>query len=335
LRLGDLARGIGAELRGDPEVLVEGVATLEAAGPRQVAFVTSRRYRRLLGQTGAGAVILTPADAGACPVACLVTADPYLAYARAATLLNPPSPAPRGVHPSAWVSPAAQLEASAWVGPQAVVEAGAEIGPGVFIGPGSVIGEGARVGADSRLVASVTLCHGVRIGARVLIHPGAVLGADGFGLARNGGTWVKIPQLGSVIVGDDVEIGANTTIDRGALEDTVIEDGVKLDNQIQIAHNCRIGAHTAIAGSSGIAGSARIGRRCMIGGGVGVVGHVSICDDVQVAGGSVVYQSVTEPGAYASGTPLQPRLEWLRTIVRWRQLDEIARRLKDLGAGGR
>jgi UDP-3-O-[3-hydroxymyristoyl] glucosamine N-acyltransferase len=328
--LGELATAIGADLRGDPEAVVDRVATLQGAGPESVSFLANRRYRRFLEGTRAGAVILQPEDALACPTAALVMGNPYLGYARAARRLNPPLSFAGGVHPSASVSERAWLAASAWVGPKAVVEAEVKLEEGVFIGPGCVVGEGAHLGPGTRLVANVTVCAGVRLGARVLVHPGAVLGADGFGLANDRGVWVKIPQLGSLVVGDDVEVGANTTIDRGALEDTLIEEGVKLDNQIQIGHNCVIGAHTAIAGSTGIAGSTRIGRRCMIGGGVGINGHIAICDDVQVSGRSVVYQPITEPGMYASGTPLAKQALWLRNAPRFHQLDEMMKRIRRL-----
>jgi UDP-3-O-[3-hydroxymyristoyl] glucosamine N-acyltransferase len=334
LRLGELAAAIGAELRGDPERVVERIATLQGADSGAVSFLANRRYRRLLSATRAAAVILSDKDAAACPTATLVMANPYLGYARAASLLNPPRPMPRGIHATAWVSEGARVHETAFVGPHAVIESGAEVGPDAVVGPGCVVGEGASLGAGTRLVANVTICHGVRLGQRVLVHPGAVIGADGFGLANDGGVWVKIPQLGTVVVGDDAEIGANTTIDRGALEDTVIENGVKLDNQIQVGHNCRIGAHTAIAGSTGIAGSAHIGQRCMIGGGVGISGHVDICDGVVLSGRSVVYQSIKEPGMYASGMPLQPQELWLRNLPRYRQLDELAKRVKRLEQGG-
>ena len=333
LRLGELAVAIGAQLRGDPERTVERIATLQAADAIAVSFLANRRYRRFLTTTRAAAVILSDSDAEACPTAALVMANPYLGYARAACLLTPPPVAAQGVHATAWVGAGARIHETAWVGPHAVIEAGAVVGPHAVVGPGCVVGEGAVLGAGTRLVANVTICRGVRLGERVLVHPGAVIGADGFGLANDAGRWVKIPQLGSVVVGDDVEIGANTTIDRGALEDTVIEDGVKLDNQIQVAHNCHIGAHTAIAGCTGIAGSAHIGQRCMIGGGVGISGHVEICDDVVLSGRSVVHQSIKEPGMYASGMPLQPQDLWHRNYPRYRQLDELARRVKRLEQG--
>ena len=334
LRLGELAVAIGAQLRGDPERTVERIATLQAADAIAVSFLANRRYRRFLTTTRAAAVILSDSDVEACPTAALVMANPYLGYARAASILTPPPLPAQGVHATAWVGDGARIHATAWVGPHAVIEAGAEVGPNAAIGPGCVVGEGATLGAGTRLVANVTICRGVRLGERVLVHPGAVIGADGFGLANDAGVWVKIPQLGSVVVGDDVEIGANTTIDRGALEDTVIEDGVKLDNQIQIGHNCHIGAHTAIAGCTGIAGSTHIGQRCMIGGGVGISGHVEICDDVVLSGRSVVHQSIKEPGMYASGMPLQPQELWLRNLPRYRQLDELAKRVKRLEQGG-
>ncbi len=233
-----------------------------------------------------------------------------------------------GVHPTAWVSPEACIAADAWIGPHCTVEAGAVIETGVVVGPNCVIGEQAVIGAGSRLVAQVTVCHRVQLGRRVLAHPGAVIGSDGFGLALDhDGRWLKVPQLGGVQIGDDVEIGANTTIDRGALEDTVIEDGVKLDNQIQVAHNVRIGAHSALAGCVGIAGSAQIGRHCMLGGGVGVAGHLEIADRVQVTGMSLVAQSITEPGAYSSGLTVEPNRLWNKISARLRRLDELFRRL--------
>ncbi|MDY6994453.1 MAG: UDP-3-O-(3-hydroxymyristoyl)glucosamine N-acyltransferase, partial [Pseudomonadota bacterium] len=216
------------------------------------------------------------------------------------------------------------------VGPQAVIEAGAQLGADVIVGPGCVISAGVIIDEQCHLIANVTVCSGTRMGKRVLIHPGAVIGSDGFGLANDEGKWVKIPQLGGVVIADDVEIGANTTIDKGALEDTFIDQGVKLDNQIQIGHNVQIGAYTAIAGCVGIAGSTRIGRYCMIAGGVGIVGHIELVDNVHVTGGSIVLQSITEPGTYSSGTPLEPNRRWRRTYHRLKKLDEMARHLQHL-----
>ncbi len=330
LSLGELARRVGAELRGDAQCRIERVATLQNAVPGDVSFLSNRRYRKYLADTRASAVILGPEDASACRTATLVMANPYVGYARAATLLNPAPAFAGGIHPSACVSERARVDATAWVGPHAVVAAGAQLAARVFVGPGCVLEEGVSLAEDCRLVANVTLCRHVRIGRRVLMHPGVVIGADGFGLANDEGVWVKIPQLGTVVIGDDVEIGANTTVDRGALDDTVIEEGVKLDNQIQVGHNVRIGAHTAVAGCVGIAGSTTIGRRCTIGGGVGIAGHIQIADDVHVGGRAVVYSSVPEPGVYASGMPLQDQSDWRRNYPRFRQLNEMMRRIKAL-----
>jgi UDP-3-O-[3-hydroxymyristoyl] glucosamine N-acyltransferase len=266
-------------------------------------------------------------------VATLVSANPPLALARVAALFTPAVARPGGIHLSAWVSERAELAPDAWVGPHSVVSAGAHIASGAYIGPGCVLEEDVYLGAGSHLVARVTLCRGVRLGQRVLVHPGAVIGSDGFGLANDAGRWVKIPQLGSVVIGDEVEIGANTTIDRGALDDTVLEEGVKLDNQVQVGHNVRIGAHTAVAGCVGIAGSARIGRYCAIGGGAGIGGHIDIVDHVQITAMSMVAKSITEPGVYSSGLPVEPNRVWNKISARLRRIDELARRLTALEKG--
>jgi len=330
--LGEIAAAARARLQGcDAATVVAGVAPLHSAGPGQISFLTHPRYRSYLATTRATAVILSPEDARDCPAPAVVAANPQVAYARAATLFEPAVESRRGVHPTAWVSPTATIAADSWIGPHCAVEAGAVIETGVIVGPGCVIGEQAMIGAGSRLVARVTVCHRVRLGCRVLVHPGAVIGSDGFGLALDtGGRWLKVSQLGSVVIGDDVEIGANTTIDRGALEDTVIEDGVKLDNQIQVAHNVRIGAHSALAGCVGIAGSARIGRHCMVGGGVGIAGHLEIADQVQITGMSLVAQSITQPGIYSSGLSVTPNRLWNKISARLRRLDELFRRLAAL-----
>ncbi len=330
LTLGEIAERTGSELIGDPEQQVAGVCTLQNGRPDCIAFLANPRYRKYLADTHAGAVFVTRELAEQCPVAALVNDNPYLAYARAAALLAPPRALEPGVHPSAVVAEDAVVDPSAQIATQAVVESGADIGPGVLVGPGCVVGRDVRIGADTRLVANVTLCEGVRLGMRCLLHPGVVVGSDGFGIARDGARWVKVPQLGGVRIGDDVEIGANTTIDRGAVEDTVIESGVKLDNQIQIAHNVQIGENTAIAGCAGISGSARIGRNCMIAGGVGVVGHLEIADGVVVTGMSMVTRSIPEPGVYSSGLPAQPNEQWNRITARLRRLDDMARRLREL-----
>ncbi|MEW6352935.1 MAG: UDP-3-O-(3-hydroxymyristoyl)glucosamine N-acyltransferase [Pseudomonadota bacterium] len=330
LSLGELARQVGGAVHGDADCLISGVATLQNAQPGELSFLANARYRKYLGATRATAVILSAAERDACPVIPWVVDNPALAYARAAALLHPLPHAEPGVHASAHVDAAAIIHDTASIGPHCVIEAGARIDAGVTVGPGCVIGRDSVIGANSRLVAHVTICHGTRIGRRALIHPGAVIGSDGFGLAPHQGAWLKIPQLGRAVIGDDVEIGANTTIDRGALEDTVIEDGVKLDNQIQVAHNVRIGAHTAIAGCVGIAGSAKIGKRCQIGGGVGIAGHLEIADDVQITGMTLVSKSITESGVYSSGAPAQPNAVWNKNFARFRHLDDMARRLQEL-----
>lgn len=333
MTLTTLAAQIGAQLEGltrTEDILLVGVATLKQAQKNQVSFYTHRRYREQLATTMAAAVILTDKDKSECKVPMLVMANPYLGYARAATLLNPPPVKQPSIHPTAVIHPTAKLDSTVVIGPQVVIDAEVSLAAQVDIGPGCVIAAGVVMGENSRLVANVTLCSGTRIGQRVTIHPGAVIGADGFGLANDAGVWFKIPQLGGVIIEDDVEIGANTTIDKGALENTVIARGAKLDNQIQVGHNVYIGEHTAIAGCVGIAGSTHIGRHCLIAGGVGIVGHIHIVDNVHITGGSIVLQSILEPGVYSSGTPLEASRGWRRNYHRFKQLDEMARRLQAL-----
>ena len=328
LTLGELAARAGAELHGDASCVIDSVAPLDRAQFGAIAFLVNPRFRRYLAGTAASAVILRREDLAECAVPALVSENPHVTYARVATLLYPAPVMPRGVHPSAVIEADCQVDASAWIGPNSVVERGAVIEAAVFIGPGCVIGAAVHIGAGSRLEGNVTVSHGVRIGKRALIFSGAVIGGEGFGLAQDAGAWIRVPQLGTVLIGDDVEIGANTTIDRGALDDTIIEDGVKLDNQIQVAHNVRIGAHTAIAGCVGIAGSAIIGKRCTVGGGVGIAGHLEIADDVHLTGMTFVTKSITEPGLYSSGMPAETNRQWHRSIARYRQLDDMARRIK-------
>jgi len=319
--LGDLSVQFGLGLRGEPSLRVSRVATLSHADSGSLSFLANPRYRKQLESTRATAVLVTPEDAAGCPVAALIDPNPYLAYARIADLMHPRAPPTPGTHSSAVVSPSARIAATASVGPLAVIEDDVEIGERVFVGPGCIVQRGARVGADSRLVARVDVCAGVRIGQRCILHSGAVVGADGFGFAADAGTWVKVPQVGSVQIGDDVEIGANTTIDRGAIDDTVVEHGVKLDNQIQVGHNVTIGAHTAIAGCVGISGSTTIGQRCMIGGGVGIAGHLTIADDVVVTGCSLVSASIKHAGSYSSGMPTVETRRWRRMVGHLRRLD--------------
>lgn len=329
-RVADLALRFGLELRGDGIARIRGVATLAAAQPDQLAFLANPRYASMLADTHAGVVVLRSEHAENSPVPALIASDPYLAYAKIAVLFEQLPAAKPGIHPTAVVEPGARIAANASVGPLCSVASDAVIEDGATLGPHCVIGAGCVVGAQSRLVARVTLVARVRLGRRVLIHPGAVLGADGFGIANERGQWVKVPQLGGVRVGDDCEIGANTTIDRGALEDTVLEEDVRLDNQIQIAHNVVIGAHTAMAGCSAVAGSARIGRHCLIGGGAGVLGHLSIADRVTITAMSLVTRSIEASGEYSSGAPLEENRRWRRNAARMRHLDEFARRLAAL-----
>jgi len=339
LRLAELAVRFGCELRGDPDATVDRVASLHEAREGSLAFLANPRYRRYLAGTRATAVVLEAASAGDCPVAALVTRNPYATYARIAALLHPPPLVQPGRHPSAVVEAGARVDETAWIGAQAFVAGGAIVGPRVFVGPGSVVLAGASVGADSRLVARVTLCEGVRLGVRCVVHPGAVIGADGFGHAPEDGAWVRVPQVGSVVVGDDVDVGANSTIDRGAIGDTLVGNGVKIDNQVQVGHNVRIGEHTVIAGCAGISGSAVIGRRCMIGGMVGIVGHLEICDDVALTGRTMVSSSIRRPGVYSSALHADEARRFRRNAARFQKLDELARRLRRLeeasGAGQR
>ena len=334
--LGAIAAHIGARLEGDADIPIEGVGTLQAAGAAQLGFLGNPRYRRQLSGCRAAAVILR--NGVACPAdytgARLWVADPYLAFARASGLLHPAPAVLSGVHPSATIEAGATVDPSAEVGPHAVIGAGATVAAGARIGSGCHIGRGVAVGEGSRLHPHVVVYDGCVIGRYCTVHGGAVIGADGFGLAWSGERWENIPQVGRVLIGDHVDIGANTTIDRGALGDTVIEDGVKLDNQIQIGHNCVIGAHTAVAGCAGIAGSTRIGPRCRIGGAAMISGHLEIAADCEIAGGTAITRSIAEPGVYASVFPFMPFAQWRRNAAQLRHLDAIARRLRALEQGG-
>jgi UDP-3-O-[3-hydroxymyristoyl] glucosamine N-acyltransferase len=325
--LGEIASRFGLDLRGDATTPILGVATLAGAGAQQLSFLANPRYRAQLAESHAGAVVLRAADAEAFGGAVLIADDPYLAFARIAALFERTPAATPGVHASAIVGEGARIAASAAIGPLCVIDADTEIGEGAVLGPHCIVGRGCTIGAQSRLVARVTLVQDVRLGKRVLVHPGAVIGADGFGLAFAKDHWEKVPQLGGVVVGDDCEIGANTTIDRGALGDTVLEEDVRLDNQIQIAHNVFVGAHTAMAGCAAVAGSAKIGRYCLIGGAAGILGHLEIADRVTVTAMSLVTHSLKAPGEYSSGTPIQENRRWRRNAARFRHLDEFVRRM--------
>lgn len=328
--LGQLAERLGATLRGAESRVITGLATLQEARPEQLSFLANAQYRKYLAQTQAGAVLLTASDAEGYAGDALVVANPYLAYAQLSHLFDRKPKAAAGIHPTAQVAADAWVDPSASIGAYAVVESGAQVAAGVSVGAHCVIGARSVIGEGGWLAPRVTLYHDVRIGKRVVIQSGAVIGGEGFGFANEKGVWQKIAQIGGVSIGDDVEIGANTTIDRGALSDTLIGNGVKLDNQIMIAHNVQIGDNTAMAGCCGISGSTKIGKNCMIAGGVGMVGHIEVCDNVFVTGMTMVTRSITEPGAYSSGTAMQPAGEWKKSAARIRQLDEMAKRLREL-----
>jgi len=330
LTLADLARHADAKLIGDGQYVIHGVGTLQGAAPGSISFLSNSRYRKYLQITQASAVILQEQDLEYCPVNALVVDNPYLAYARIAALFAPRQEVSAGIHHSAIISPSARVDETASIGPLAVIGDDCVVGPRATIGPGCVLEQGVSVGNDTRLVANVTICWGCRIGARGLIHAGVVIGTDGFGLARERDVYIKVPQLGIVDIGDDVEVGANTTIDRGTIENTIIENGVKLDNQIQIGHNVMIGSNTVIVACSAIAGSTVIGKNCTLAGGVGLVGHIELADGVTITGMSMVTKSLNKPGVYSSGTPLSSSEQWHKNAVRFRQLDDMARRLKQL-----
>ena len=330
LSLGEIAVRFGCELHGDPDRVVSGVGTLQGAGPDDITFFANSHYRAALASTGAAAVLLAAADADAAGTAALITDNPYATYARVASLLHPfPSWNP-GTHPTAVIAPDARIAESAWVGPQAVIEAGAQLDDGVFVGPGCVVGAGVAVGSGTRLIANVTVLHKVQLGARCILHPGVVIGADGFGMATERGEWVRVPQLGSVVIGNDVEIGANSAVDRGTIDNTVIGDGVKLDNHVQIGHNVRVGEHTVMAARAGVAGSTRVGRRCMIAADSGFVGHLEIADDVVVMARCMITHSIMEPGTYGGGLPGDELRRWQKNAARFRNLDTLMRRLSRL-----
>jgi len=328
--LAELAERFGGEVEGRGDTLVRRVASLRNARPGDLSFLTHGKYRDELAKTRASAVILGVAERDATDLPRIVCPDPYLVFAKVARLFHADAPVVAGVHPSALVAPGAVVAPNAAIGPNCVVGEGARIGPAAELGAGCMIGARVLIGAASRLHAGVTIYPGCEIGERTILHSGVVIGADGFGFALDGGKWLKIPQTGGVRIGADVEIGANTTVDRGALDDTVIGDGVKLDNQIQIGHNVTIGEHTAIAGCVGIAGSTRIGRHCMIGGAAMISGHLTIGDRVMIAGGTVVTKSIDVAGTYVAVIPATPSREWRRTVAMLRNLERMAERLRAL-----
>ncbi|HEY8887716.1 MAG TPA: UDP-3-O-(3-hydroxymyristoyl)glucosamine N-acyltransferase [Gallionella sp.] len=329
-RLTEIAARLGGRVLGRAETCVSQVATLETAQPAQISFLTNSKYRAQLASTKAGAVILGEADADATGLPRIISDNPYAYFAKVSALLNPLPEARPGIHPAAIIGAGAKIDATASIAATAVIADGATIGAFSVIGEGCYIGENAVVGNHARLYPRVVVYHGCLIGDNLIAHSGAVIGSDGFGIAMDEGRWIKIPQIGRVVIGNDVEIGANTTIDRGAMDDTVIEDGVKLDNQIQVAHNVRIGAHTAIAGCVGIAGSTTIGRYCRIGGSAGILGHLQIADHVEIAAFTLIGKSIREAGSYAAIFPFSKVDDWRKNTVHLRHLDELVQRVKTL-----
>lgn len=321
---------MGAELRGDADCEISHVDQLQSAAVGAISFLANSRYLKYLSHTRASAVIISPELVEKATISALVSDNPYLCYARIADILHPQPTVNGGIHPSAVIAEECSIAEDAWIGPCSVIETGSVIAPGVYIGPGCVVGKDCTIGQASRLIANVTLCTGSKLGERVIVHPGAVIGSDGFGMAKERDKWIKVPQLGGVIIGNDVEVGANTTIDCGTINDTIIADGVKLDNQIQIAHNVQIGENTAIAGCAGIAGSTKVGRNCTIGGGVGLAGHLEIGDNVHFSGQSLVTRSFKEPGYYSGNLPAVSNGEWRKTVARIRRMDDMMQRLKAL-----
>jgi len=330
ISLGELATRFGCELIGNPDSVVSGVASLLNADSESLAFLASKAYKEQLSSTKAAAVVLRPAEAADSPVAALLHDDPYACYARMAAVICPPPAYAPGVHASAVVDDSARVAASAHLAPHVVVGERSTIGENVYLGPGTVVGPDCEVGDDCRLIANVTLARAVTIGKRGIFHPGVVLGADGFGNAMTAEGWIKLPQVGGVRIGDDVEIGANSTVDCGAIDDTIIENGVRIDNLCQIGHNVHVGEHTAMAGMSGIAGSTTIGKRCMFAGMCGAVGHVTICDDVIVGAKSFVSKDVTEPGTYLASFPAEPAKGWMKQVGRFRRLGALQDRVRKL-----
>lgn len=328
--LAELAHHVNGRVVGDDACVIESVSTLDSGREGAISFLTNPAYRQNLLNTKASAVILREEDLDHCKVNAIVVDDPHPSYAKIASLLHPATSPKKGIHNSAVISEKSQIPDSAWIDAGVVIADGVVLGENVQISAGTVIESDVSIGNNSRILSNVTICHGTSLGEDVLVHPGVVIGSDGFGQANDNGTWVKIPQLGNVVIGDDVEIGANTTIDRGAIEDTIIGDNVKLDNQIQVAHNVQIGAHTVISGCTGLAGSTRIGKHCAIGGAVTIVGHAEITDHVFITANSLVTNSIKKPGVYSSGIPIDTNKNWQKNSIRFKQLDKLAKKIKQL-----
>lgn len=328
--LQDIARSIGAELKGEPQLIITAVSPLDTAEKNHISFIKDPKYLDKLESSLASALIVSPAVAEKTQGNLLVMADPYLGFARAAQLFDS-TPVPTAqVCPSASIDDSAKLGANVYIGPNTVIESGVTIGDDCVIEAGVYIGQNSTIGDASRIYPNTVLYHGVTLGNNCIIHANVVIGSDGFGYAHDNGQWVKIPQVGGVVIGDNVEIGAHTAIDRGALENTEIGNGVKLDNHIHVAHNVKIGNFTAVAGCTAIAGSAKIGQYCTIAGRVSILGHLTICDKTHITATTFVNKSITKPGAYSSGTTHQDNKDWQKSAIRFRQLDTMWRKMKQL-----
>lgn len=328
--LGEIAESIDAQLQGDSSCKITHVATLQSATSGQISFLSNSKYYPYLKKTRASAVLLTAENLAKCPTNALVVDNPYLSYAHVAKLFHVAAKITPGIHPTAIISSSAKIDQSAMISPYVVIGDNVIIGANTAIDAGCVIQSNVRIGSDTHLYPKVVICDTTTIGNRVILHPSVVLGSDGFGLANNKGVWEKIPQIGSVCIKDDVEIGAHSTVDRGALDDTVIERGVKIDNHVQIAHNAQIGEHTVISGCVGIAGSAKIGKNCIIGGGVGISGHIEITDGVTIGGRSTIAQSIKSAGVYAGHFPLMPANLWRRVVFRIQKINQLYKRVSTL-----
>ncbi len=325
-----LAEVVNGRVIGDATCSISGVGNLGAAKKGEITFLANKKFAHLLPATQASAVILKESDIDTCHVNAIVVDDPYLAYAQIATVLTQVDNLPVGIHPTATISKSASINASAYVGPNVVIEDDVEIAANAHIAANCFIGRSSKIGESVFINANVSIYSEIEIGENSIIHCGAVIGADGFGFAPSKGEWVKIPQLGAVIIGKSVEIGANTTIDRGAIDNTIIGDGVKIDNLVHIAHNVEIGEHTAMAAFVGIAGSTKIGAHCTFGGGAGTTGHIEIADNVHLGGMAMVTKSLKTAGAYASGIPAEPSAQWRKNVVRFRQFEKLEKRIKSL-----
>jgi len=328
----ELAQLVDAKVIGDSSKLIDGVSTLQNAGGGDISFLSSPKYKKYLRETEAGAVLVTEDVASDCPVVAIVCANPYLAYAIITHYLTSEGKPKAGIHPTAVISDTAKISKSARIDANVVIGDNTVVSDAVWIGAGSVIGSDCVIDEETRIFPNVTFYNNVVVGKDCVFHSGSVVGSDGFGLAKDGRRWVRIPQIGGVKIGDRVDVGANTTIDGGALEPTVLEDGVKLDNQVHIAHNCRVGENTAFAGKVAMAGSSSVGKDCSAGGGVAINGHVSVCDNVLLSGYTMVTKSITEPGAYASILPAQEFNQWRKNVANFRQLDKLKERIKTLEA---